>query len=483
MAAIDGGSVRDDVVVHATVPANEGLLLGDRPGPDARPQGYGPGVRLRSALLGIALLVGVTAPSSAGAQSTPGLGNNDPHCNGGRGFHYTSPWYSVEGLGVAVTSRGVTLIDYTSSHPSTENPLGDYTILAVSRGCTLDRNFGTDGILRPRLPDSSLCSGFGVGGSVVPSSHGGFFVLASGAHDSWLGEFNARGGLVRRFGHGGWAHLPERPGLFGDKSISDAYQAPSGLIYVGGNQGASHATNRIFVMALRPDGRLDTGFGTDGVVHVLPMMTEGGGLLVQPDGSIAVVGWLGGGGCGDDQIAWLTPSGRHERAIDATYDRGGTFPLTSCFWGDEFLDAAGGVGAVGVVTSLPGVRGSGTADSAIEGLSPNAQLDPDFGSAGMTRFSTPSRSSWQNAAASLGNGDIAYASTGSRYVYLQAFSPSGHLYRDFGRWGHTRLKCIATTPNYTSLCTSSGVVAGPRPNDATIALGVGRRIALFELIA
>ncbi len=440
-------------------------------------------MRSRAALLGSALLLAVAAPISAGAQSAPGLGNNDPHCNGGRGFHYTSPWYSVESLGVAVTSRGVTLIDYTSANPSTENPLGEYTILAVSRGCTLDRRFGTDGVLRPRLPDGGLHRGFGVGGSVVPASHGGFFVLVSGAHDSWLGEFNARGGLVRRFGHRGWAHLPERPGLFGDKSITDAYQAPSGLIYVGGDQGASHATTRVFVMALRPDGRLDTAFGTDGVVHVLPRMTEGGGLLVQPDRSIAVVGWLGGGGCGDDQIAWLTPSGRHERAVDAAYDRGGTFPLTSCFWGDEFVDAAGGVGAVGVVTSIPGVRGSGPPLSAIEGLTPSAQPDPAFGSGGLTRFSTPSESSWQNSAATLGDGDVAYASTGSRYVYLQAFSSRGHLYRDLGRRGHARLKCVATTPSYTSLCTSSGVVAGPRPDDATIALGVGRHVALFELIA
>jgi uncharacterized delta-60 repeat protein len=107
-----------------------------------------------------------------------------------------------------------------------------------------------------------------------------------------LVRFTGDGRLDPSFGQGGTVApgLPERTQPDYANYVADLALAPGGqILFAGGSGDGGEAT----VSALRPDGSLDTSFGTGGraaQVEALPATTEAYGLAISPSGTILVGG-------------------------------------------------------------------------------------------------------------------------------------------------------------------------------------------------
>lgn len=158
---------------------------------------------------------------------------------------------------------------------------------------------------------------------------GGGLLLAGGNGPSWVvGELSASGRLDLGFGHEGWATLtpPDVP-HYSAKSVtapatpwaSSVVQAPTGTIYVGGNNGGPHCCVQAIVAALSPSGHLEDGFGSHGWASVFPQGSFDARPFVQPDGRIDVIGDIVFGGCGGPVLSVLSRGGRVEPRLGAMF--------------------------------------------------------------------------------------------------------------------------------------------------------------------
>ena len=174
---------------------------------------------------------------------------------------------------------------------------------------TLDTTFGSGGkVVGPAMSGSSTQQRYvgltvdGSGRLVVASTVGEATVTQEG-RDFLVVRFLPTGQLDPAFGAGGVVRTDVAPGL--SDGASSVVVQPDGRILVGG--AASYVTtyngqvitpNQFALVRYNPNGSLDAGFGTNGVVTAVADLSQlsGGeisGVSVRPDGSILAGGRMG----------------------------------------------------------------------------------------------------------------------------------------------------------------------------------------------
>jgi uncharacterized delta-60 repeat protein len=198
----------------------------------------------------------------------------------------------------------------------------DFAAARFTAAGDLDGDFGTGGKV---LTD--LAGGTEIGYAAALQANGAIVVAGTAADargenaDIGLVRYDARGVPDESFG----THGVVRAALtkFDDVAKAVAIQ-PDGKIVVStsGQLGSSAA-----FMAARFDaaGKLDTGFGSNGVAGAAfgPQTAGAGGLALQADGKIVVVGSTLNSGTGDFGVARFTADGQP----DATFGTGGTMAI------------------------------------------------------------------------------------------------------------------------------------------------------------
>src|SRR4029077_14472288 len=109
---------------------------------------------------------------------------------------------------------------------------------------------------------------------------------------------------------------------------------------------------RSWVAALTASGRLDTSFGQQGWVMVLPQGSYSGTAFVSANGFIQIVGDVTYGGCGGPQLTVLNAAGQIQPDVSqtfaATWTRGFPNPQTAH---DFYPRANGALGMVWEISS------------------------------------------------------------------------------------------------------------------------------------
>src|SRR5262249_13904362 len=165
----------------------------------------------------------------------------------------------------------------------------DFALARFDSVGRLDPTFGNGGKVVLDLGGDDVLHGLAAqpDGSII--AVGG---SSRGGDDIVVGRFTASGALDGSFGQGGVFRLDVAGGL--DEAHAVALQ-PDGKIVVAGVATLSHAggaNQDMALLRLTPAGRLDTGFGSGGVV----LLDFGQGddaansLLLQDDGKVVVGG-------------------------------------------------------------------------------------------------------------------------------------------------------------------------------------------------
>jgi uncharacterized delta-60 repeat protein len=190
-----------------------------------------------------------------------------------------------------------------------------------------DGAFGLDGrvltAIAPASRDAAMALALQQDGEIVVAGshrHGNAMSFAHARYDS-------RGRLDPSFGHRGTLTTP-----VGGPSFASALVIQSNGDLLAGGLGSSVAVSLGFALACyQPDGRLDHGFGRNGLVVTgfpgggLPSVS---GLAIQPDGKIVAAGSADLGTEG-----FLLARYDQDGGLDGTFGRGGkastTFPRSS----------------------------------------------------------------------------------------------------------------------------------------------------------
>ena len=265
--------------------------------------------------------------------------------------------------------------------------------------------------------------------------------LALGA-DLWLAPAHAAAGdLDPAFGTGGKVVTDLSRDGRSDEANAVALQ-PDGRIVVAGSAEGAAGTDAV-VARYRPDGNLDSTFGTGGRV-VTDLSRTGRSdqartVLVQPDGRILVVGTAFGGGA-DFALARY----RSDGTLDPTFGTGGRV-TTDVSGGDGMAAAAallpdGRIVVAGTVFSATG------ADFALARYRPDGTLDPTFGAGGTVRVDVSGTGShdFAEAVALQPDGRIVVAGSADVHIgdgfaneafALARFRPDGTLDPGFATGG------------------------------------------------
>ncbi len=274
------------------------------------------------------------------------------------------------------------------------------------------------------LPDGRLV----VVGMAAPARSGYAFLAL---------RFNPDGRLDPSFGTGGrvWTDLvtvssPLSGAVVGDVALgnSAAYAvavAPDGnLVSAGTTQ--SGATAAFALLRYSPDGRLDPGFGTDGMAVVdLDPGTDDvvSALAVLPDGRI-----LAAGRAGDRfALARFLPDGQ----LDPSFGAGGTVITGEGLYAatDMLVDPDGRI----LVAGQGGIPGG--FDFALARYLPDGGLDRSFGFGGITRTDLGASGEWAASLIREPDGSVVTAGTSGSSFALVRYLPNGYLDLRFGNSG------------------------------------------------
>ena len=213
----------------------------------------------------------------------------------------------------------------------------------VLNASALDTSFGTGGVVLTAPTDGSGLTDQGRNVAAVATQADGKIVTAETFHHPYdsahptvllIRRYNADGSVDTNFGGNGQTNVPLPTGYASssDQTPHDVVFGPDGGIAVGIDlyQSTRSGVNDAGVVArLTPTGRLDAGFGTDGVVILPRSLGRLGNIAVQADGEIVVTGSATGpspGGLTPGRttfaVARLTTSG----AVDSSFN--GTGVLT-----------------------------------------------------------------------------------------------------------------------------------------------------------
>ncbi len=268
---------------------------------------------------------------------------------------------------------------------------------------TLDPTFGAGGFAQFAPPPGS--SGF-IPAAVVAYPDGRYVVSGASTgsqslngNANYLARYTAAGQLDTTFGRAGFATLPNSVGIPTALAVD-----PFGRVVFN----SAFAAGGLTIGRVTADGRLDAGFGTNGVatIPVSPTVAQSvtvSALAFQPDGRIVVAG----AETVAVSLTRLIPAsivvGRFTDAgqLDASFGAGGvvtvSFPLNDqnraygnavAVLPDGRIVVAGGAYASVTINSFLHLT-SPSSDAVVVRLNAAGQLDPSFGSGGRVSLSTP----------------------------------------------------------------------------------------------
>jgi uncharacterized delta-60 repeat protein len=275
---------------------------------------------------------------------------------------------------------------------------GDFPIARYNTDGSLDTSFSGDGKQTTDFGGSVVARG-------VALLSGKFVAVGCGGAggDFALARYNTDGSLDTSFSGDGKQTTGGFPGF--DSAGGVAVQGDGRIVVVGG------AGNRVFALArYNPDGTLDTSFSGDGRQTTdfgFTDFDQARAVALQGDGKIVAVGSIGDVGGGDFALARYNADG----SLDTSFSGDGK--QTTNFGGPD--DGATGVAvqANGKIVVVGGASGAGTGgrDFAIARYNPNGSLDTSFSGDGkqMTAFTAFGGA---NAVALQANGKIVAAGVG-----------------------------------------------------------------------
>lgn len=421
----------------------EHLAARRRPGrtPVARSQARTiPGRCARVVLMIVAMACAAPAASVAGAALAASAqgGRPDPSFGGGRGWVTTRlPGLSAVAYGVTLLrSGGIVVAGQVTSTGGNGN--GQILVVRYTANGSLDRSFGSRGVVKTSLPKAN---GPFIGLAVAQVKATGALLIAGGYGQGSmiLMRLTPNGRLDRTFG-------PRRTGYV-TAAVAGIAQSiaiqPNGGILLGGSN--ANANGRPMVVArFKPNGVLDSRFGRRGVAQamfwnpVLAASAGATGLATTRDGGVVASGhidYIGGDGHGSAGVfrlssrGALVPSfgtrGHVEVAFkqaDGAFDQ--WFPC------GQVVDSRGrilvtGSGTVGSESALLSAR-----------LTAAGALDPSYGATGDGRSVTPGVGNGQETTcgAMIGATGNLTVGVGSRLVALlsdgspnNSFAPGGQI--------------------------------------------------------
>jgi uncharacterized delta-60 repeat protein len=309
----------------------------------------------------------------------------------------------------------------------THTIINDLTVALVNQDGSIDRGFGTEGLLTLSLPSTSR----GVNAvAVALTGEGGALVVG----DSFLLELRADGSPNLGFGSAGL--VSDLPTLVGGRVLSD------GSVEVVGS-GPGPTGEDLLVLRYTAAGSPDLGFGPKGLrAFDLGGEEEAHVASWAADGSVVVGGASAeAGSCRKDEsceetpiLAALDPGG----SLDSGFGDGGVLRLTSLAGP---LRSLAGVLALthrpdGTIVAAGGAPPSRTV-AFLAALSPGGALLPGFGEGGIVRVRQPVPATQSIAGlARLANGKLLAAGTtdvGFDYApVLIRYDADGSLDRSFG---------------------------------------------------
>jgi uncharacterized delta-60 repeat protein len=332
---------------------------------------------------------------------------------------------------------------------------------------SLDRSFGSGGEVA--LPAGSA-------GAVARQPDGKLLVAGSGHGDFMLVRYNADGSLDTTFGRGGKARTAF--GSMGAQAQSVAIQADGKIVAAGPlGEDAGFALARY-----KANGSLDTTFGTNGrVTTKVGAGGVAFALALQPDGKIVVAGSVNGdltflhGLTTGDQfaVARYDPNG----SLDTGFGTGGlvtnAFGLLSAQARAVVVQPDGKI----VVAGAGQVDGNTPPEVVIARFAPDGSLDPSFGSNGIAATPFPASGEcdgcglYANAVAIQADGKLVAAGqgcSGGCWFALERYNPDGSLDTGFGTGGRV-------TTEFGSIDSCSGQ-GGDYANDVAVQ-GDGKIVA------
>ncbi len=296
----------------------------------------------------------------------------------------TSRTFSISLTGPGYNLDGDQEVDLTLSNPTGGAELGVFPTATLTlhdpysiAAGELDPAFGADGatvLPDPIASPQAVPSIFGV----LPD--GNVILVGQGSNNTIIvWKATQTGQLVTSFGQGGVRDisLPTAPQLKHLAVESD------GSILLGGNSGGS-----LLLVKLNPDGTLDTGFGTDGVVTSSDSAGDDtlGTLIIESDGSLLVGATLDTANDASSTAALIhfEPDG----SLDIGFGTGGVLDLPSVpvGFGVNMVQQPDG--------KLVFLVGGGEHDGEDNGnevirLDADDKPDPTFGTDGVAALGTP----------------------------------------------------------------------------------------------
>ncbi len=170
-----------------------------------------------------------------------------------------------------------------------------FLMVRLTAGGGLDTTFGDGGVVETPIP-----VGIGsVADAVVLTADGrilagGYARWDAGVSDLAIARYSPGGALDGTFGDGGLALVtfspPESASLSSIAVLPDGHVLAAGSVGLDGSLGIVGSKDYLIVK-FKPNGSLDTTFGTGGKVRVDIRSVDGvGAMVVQPDGKILIVG-------------------------------------------------------------------------------------------------------------------------------------------------------------------------------------------------
>ncbi|MDJ0757319.1 MAG: delta-60 repeat domain-containing protein [Ardenticatenaceae bacterium] len=273
---------------------------------------------------------------------------------------------------------GKIVIGAYAAHSQT---LNDWVLLRLNPNGSLDTTFDSDGVVALSAASNDILTDLDIqpNGRITAT---GFYIDSGGQSGVSVVRWLSNGQLDSSFdGDGIW-------GTPSDTLVINpqlAVQPDGRLVVAGDNRLGLAPTNDFFVIRLLNNGALDTTFSLVGSTYITADNSEEslGDLMLEPNGSIVLVGDTRGGSTEGVTIVRLLSSG----ALDSSFNGDGLLTVdvngTQSAVGTGVARQADGkivvVGEVDHFSILPG----SFVDSFAMRLTANGQLDAGFASGGV----------------------------------------------------------------------------------------------------
>lgn len=360
---------------------------------------------------------------------------------------YPGPLDPTFGVGGVVTTMIGSAFGETYAESAALQPDGKIVVAGVS-GSFSDANFA----LARYNGDGSLDPGFGVGGIVTTAissavdrakavaiqDDGKIVVAGYSTGRVVVARYTVTGTLDAGFGAGG---LVTTVISDGQDSARDVAIQPDGKIVVAGDSAA-----RVAVLRYNPDGTLDPGFGTAGIVTTsVGASSWGQGVALQDDGKIVVAG---GSEKGTFQYAFTALRYNTDGSLDPGFGTGGVVTTTiDDDYGSDVLIQPDGKIVVAGTTETSG--GSPEINFAAVRYTVTGTLDTGFGTGGVvtTNFGSPGAGVYDtaNAVALQPDGKIVVTGDDQGAMGLVRYNADGSPDATFGTAGKVNLDFSLST--------------------------------------